>query len=303
MMVRLLFSLFLGLSSVAHAAEPNRYAATISAAERFTVGDTLVERHGKGPAMILIPGLASGSWVWQETVRQFAPTHTVYVLTLPGFDGHPAVAGKGMAAGLDSLRELIGTRKTGRAVLVGHSLGGTMALELAARYPDLVRGVVTIDGLPVFPGTEDWLPEQRKTMAAMMGARRATPVSFAAQQQQYMSGTGTLDMNRADELAKLSAKSDPDAVARYMGEGVGIDLRAMLGSITAPVLVLSPYAAVDGDMLQMTEEGKTAFYRTLMQGTPNVAVQSISPSRHFAMFDQPAKVTDAIRGFVASLPK
>lgn len=303
MMLRLILPLLLATATLAQAAEPNRYAATINATERFSVGATLVERHGKGPAMILIPGLASGSWVWQETVRQFAPSHSVYVLTLPGFDGHPAVAGKGMAAGLESVRELIATRKLSRPVLVGHSLGGTMALELAARYPDLVRGVVTIDGLPVFPGTEDWAPEQRKAMSAMMGARRATPVSFAAQQQQYMSGTGTMDMSRAGELAKLSGKSDPDAVARYMAEGVAVDLRGMLGSITAPVLVLSPYAAVDGDMLQMTEDGKTAYYRSLMQGVPNMTMQSISPARHFAMFDQPQKVTDAIRSFVGTLPK
>ena len=72
MMVRLLFSLFLGLSTVAHAAEPNRYAATISAAERFTVGDTLVERHGKGPAMILIPGLIVLYGAWKASRKKAA---------------------------------------------------------------------------------------------------------------------------------------------------------------------------------------------------------------------------------------
>ncbi|MFS2021060.1 alpha/beta fold hydrolase, partial [Massilia sp. CT11-108] len=75
------------------APETNRYAATIAPAERFEVGGVLVERHGKagngGRALILIPGLASGSWVWQDTIGAFAPDHAVYVLTLPGFDGRP----------------------------------------------------------------------------------------------------------------------------------------------------------------------------------------------------------------------
>ena len=291
-----------GLAAADKPQQPNRYAASITPAERFQVGATLVERHGSGPAMILLPGLASGAWVWQDTVRQFAPRHTLYVLTLPGFAGHPAAPDQGMAAALQSVRQLIESRKLGPAILIGHSLGGTLALELAARHPALVRGVVSIDGLPVFPGTEDWPAEQRAAMAARLAARRATPSEFAAQQQQYMSGTGTLDMSRADAMAELTAVSDPAAVARYIAEGIGGDLRAQLPSIKAPVLVLSPYAAVDGDQLQMNEEGKSAYYKALMQGTPNLTVQSISPSRHFAMFDQPQKVTDAIRRFVATLP-
>ncbi|WP_374011345.1 alpha/beta fold hydrolase [Massilia sp. Se16.2.3] len=43
--------------------------------------------------MILIPGLATGGWVWQEVVREFAPTRALYVVTLPGFDGRPGVNG------------------------------------------------------------------------------------------------------------------------------------------------------------------------------------------------------------------
>lgn len=307
MIARFVLALSLALPASFAAADkplpPNRYAANIIPAERFQVAGTLVERHGSGPAIILLPGLASGAWVWQDTVRQFAPKHTLYVLTLPGFAGHPAAPEQGMAAARDSVRQLIESRKLGPVVLVGHSLGGTLALDLAARHPALVRGVVSIDGLPVFPGTEDWPAEQRAAMAARLAARTATPAQFAAQQQQYMSGTGTLDMSRAEAMAELTATSDPAVVARYISEGIGGDLRAQLPSIKAPVLVLSPYAAVDGDQLQMNEEGKSAYYKALMQGTPNVTVQSISPSRHFAMFDQPQKVTEAVRSFIATLPR
>ncbi len=281
----------------------NRYAATIVAGERFKVGDATVERHGSGPALILVPGLAGGSWVWEETVRQFAPQHAVYVISLPGFAGHADVPGNGMAAAREWIRQLIESRKLGPAVVVGHSLGGALAMDLAARHPALVRGVVSIDGLPVFPGTEEWPSMQRTDMAARLAGRRTTQAEFAAQQQSYMSGTGTLDMSRAEQLAELTSASDPLAVARYVAEGIGTDLRSQLPAIKAPVLVLSPYAAVDGEQLQMSEEGKVAYYRSLMQGTPNVTVQSIAPSRHYAMFDQPHKVTQAVRGFIATLPK
>jgi len=43
-------------------------------------------------ALILIPGLDCGPWVWGNEVRRFGPSYTIYALTLPGFDGRPNVA-------------------------------------------------------------------------------------------------------------------------------------------------------------------------------------------------------------------
>ncbi len=298
-------ALMLVAAPLAHAANANRFAATLVPAEQFEVEGTLVERHGKGGTpLILIPGLASGAWVWQETVRQFMGEHAIYVLTLPGFDGRPAIPGKSTAAASESLHELIAQRKLVRPVLIGHSLGGTMAIAYAARNPDAVRGVISIDGLPLFPGTEDWDAIARARVADNIKSRpvATTAQAFASQQQEYMRGTGVVDMARADELAKLTAKSEPVAVMKYMAEAFALDLRPSLPAIKAPVLVMSPYFDADAEQLRMTEAAKTDYYKVLMAGTPNVNVVSISPARHFAMFDQPQKVTDAIRAFLKTLP-
>jgi pimeloyl-ACP methyl ester carboxylesterase len=174
-------------------AAPNRFAASVVPAERFDVGSMLVERHGqRGRPLILIPGLGSGPWAWQDTVREYSGQYTLYVVTLPGFDGRPAVAGAGFEAARNALQQLIATRKLDKPVLIGHSMGGALALAVASQSPDLVGGVVALDGLPVFPGTEG--------MARMAGMARSM---FAMGQQQYMRTIGTVDMAKADELAKL----------------------------------------------------------------------------------------------------
>lgn len=303
MIARLLLALTLSVAAPSFAEEPNRFAFTQSAAERVEIGATLAERFGSGPlAVILIPGLASGPWAWQDAVNDLKKDHTVYVLTLPGFDGRPAVAGAGIGAAQEALRELIASRKLDRPVLIGHSLGGTLSLGFAARHPDLVRGVVSLDGLPLFPGTEDWDLKRRGGVAAAIAQRKpAPPAQFAAEQQQYMRGIGVTDMARADELAKLTARSDPAAVMRYVGEVMTLDLRPVLASIKAPVLVLSPYLQLDADQQTMTEASKTAYYTALMDGTPNLTVVSVPQARHFAMFDQPQLVNGAIRDFLKTL--
>lgn len=303
-----LFAALLATCAPALAADlpqaPSRYAASLVPAERFEVGSMLVERHGqRGPPLILVPGLASGAWVWQDTVRQLAGEHVVYVVTLAGFDGRAPAAGNAMENAQQVLRQLIVSRKLAKPVLVGHSLGGTLSIALAEQDPDLVGGVVTIDGLPVFPTTETIPIGQRSQMAEGMKARMAgaTPAMFAAQQQQYMRGVGVIDMAKADELAKLTGKSDPAAVVEYMAETLALDLRAGLPKIKVPVLVIAPYFQVDAEGASITRDMKTEYYKSLMAGTPKVEVVSVAPARHFAMFDQPQQVADAIRAYLKSL--
>jgi len=272
-------------------AAPNRYAATIAPLERFEIDGVLVERHGSanGRPLILVPGLASGSWAWQDTIRAFSGSNPVYVLTLPGFDGRPAAPQAGVAAARAALARLIAQRKLAKPVIVGHSLGGTL-------------GVVSIDGLPVMPGTETMAPAQRASLAEGMRSRvAAAPAAFAAQQQTYMRTIGVLDMGKADELAKLSARSDPAAVGRYAADVLSLDLRPGLKDIQAPVLVISPWHDLDAAQQGVTENAKTDYYRSLLEGAPRVEVVSVAPARHFAMLDQPQKVNEAIRAFLSSL--
>lgn len=287
------------------AAAPNRFAAQPAPDESFEIKGMLVERHGSGaPPLILIPGLSSGGWVWGQTVRDLAPGHAIYVVTLPGFDGRPAVEGDPFDAARTALAALIAERKLAQPVLVGHSLGATLALALAQDLPQQIGGVVAIDGLPVFPRTENATPEQRVAMAEASAARMGALAgpAFAAQQQQYMRSTGMVDMGKADDAARLSSRSDPAAVAAYVGAVLKRDLRPGLAGIRAPVLALVPWYAPDAVLLDnIGSADKLAYYRELLSGTPRLQVESIDKARHFAMIDQPEAVSEAIRRFIKRL--
>src|SRR5580704_1318629 len=77
-----------------------------------TVGNLRVEKYGSGnPALILVPGLGCGAWSWRDTVAREAAKHTVYTVTLPGFDGLPPGANDTMDAAEASLVTLIAGEK------------------------------------------------------------------------------------------------------------------------------------------------------------------------------------------------
>lgn len=290
-----------------YAAPADDQMSTASAAQEFQVGSLYVEKYAnpkaKGAPIILIPGLTSGGYVWDETVKRLRGEHELYVVTLAGFSGKPAIAGPKLPKLKASLLELIQTQKINKPVLVGHSLGSASSIWFATEYSNLIRGVFGVDGLPVFPGTENMSPEQRKTMAentrtAMAGLDAAT---FASQQIQYMNFTGVLDPKLADSIGARAGKSDPAATADYMAELFMLDMRPDLHKISVPVAVVSPFYAPDFARFNMTEEQKNGLYKNLTNGIPNLKLISVNNSRHFVMQDQPEVFHQKLKDFLQDL--
>lgn len=273
-----------------------------------TVGTLKVERHGDhGQPVILIPGLQGGPWVWQQTIAQLQKDHVVYAVTLAGFDGMPAPTdGGNLFDRADaSLLQLIEQQKIDKPVLVGHSLGGTLALRFAGEHPKLISGVVAVDGLPIFPGMERVSAGQRQAMAAQMRTTMAaaTPEQFQAQALGYMQKVGVIDPALATRYAPMNARSDIKASAQYMAEDLAADLRPGLKNASVPILEISPYYATDFSQppMQLSEAQKTAYYQSLLANAPNAKAVSIAPSRHFVMLDQPTKFQQVLDDFLKTL--
>ncbi len=277
----------------------------------FRVGTLSVDRYGSaGRPLILIPGLSSGTWVWGGTIRHFAKSHVIYAVTLAGFDGVPAPRKKtGLIGQADaSLLAMIGRYKITQPVLVGHSLGGTLAILFATEHPGLIAGVVTVDGLPVFPlmsaAQREAAAQQVRSMAAHL-----TPAEFRQQQQRYMQSVGVINPELARQCAELSARSDPAAVSEYTAEDFELDLRPALKHMTVPLLAISPYYKTDferyaklNDRPLTTAEQKANYYRDLLENAPDARVETIAGARHFAMLDQPDRFYALLSGFLGALP-
>src|SRR5271156_6811385 len=90
-----------------------------------------VEITGKGKPMILIPGLASSGATWDSTVARYKDRYECHVLTLAGFAGEPRIDPPFLETVRKDLAASIRDKKRDKPVIVGHSLGGFMALWLA----------------------------------------------------------------------------------------------------------------------------------------------------------------------------
>ena len=287
-------------------------AATLPAApvpdRSFDAGSLGVQRFGHGDPVVLIPGLGSGPWEWSETIRHLAPSHTVYAVTLPGFDGRPAATAPLFARASADFWTLLAKEHIARPVVIGHSLGGTFAILLGEQHPERLRAIVAVEGLPIFPGLERVTPEQRAAAAEQAAGAMAnakTHEQFVDSEKKYMhTAGGVLDPDLADQAGELEAKSDPAAVAQWLREDLNSDLRPDLAKVTVPLLELAPYNAPDlaGAPVSYTEDQKVQYYRALLGGAPKLQVISISPARHFLMLDQPARFVAAVDAFLSQNP-
>jgi pimeloyl-ACP methyl ester carboxylesterase len=276
----------------------------LTPAASFEAGSVHVDRYGSGsPVLVLIPGLTDSGAVWDTTVARYAGTHTVFVLTLPGFGGRPPIA----APMLDTVDKDIAAflARANKPVLIGHSLGGFLAIRLAEEHRDLIRGAIAIDGLPVFAGMEKMTPEARANAAAAAGSRiaQATPAQFEMAQQSQL-GYMTKAANVAT-AASFSQGADIKATGTYMTELIAADLRPNLSGITVPFLEIGPFDATIDPLNpynpQATLAQKKAYYQSLFAGDPTAQVVMIDDSRHFIMLDQPVKLFAAIDAFLAAL--
>lgn len=100
---------------------------------------------GEGPVLLLIHGMAGTCANWREVIEPLAREHTVIAPDLPGHGESAAGGGDysigGLATGLRDLLLVLGHE---RATLVGHSLGGGVAMQMAYLFPEMVERLVLV---------------------------------------------------------------------------------------------------------------------------------------------------------------
>ncbi|GAC1392419.1 MAG: alpha/beta hydrolase [Vulcanimicrobiaceae bacterium] len=282
-------------------ASPMHPSATIE------VGSTHVDVYGSGePALILVPGLTDSAAIWSETIAQFAPTHKIYALTLAGFGGRKGGPSKLIDKAVADIASPITEQHLSKPVVIGHSLGGHIAIRTAAEHSDLIRGAIAVDGLPVFPGFDKMTADQRAATAQQMTAPMAR--QSAEQMQQFEKTQFLPYMTKPKNLDAAYAAgqgADPAATGEYMQELLSADVRPELGRVSVPLLELAPFdATLDPYNPQgpiKTAAEKVAIYTGLLSADKNAKVQLIDDSRHFIMLDQSQAFYNAVIAFLKAL--
>ena len=281
MRLAVIVAIVVAVASSAHAATPFEVRVT-----------------GSGPDVLLIPGLASSGAVWDDTVKQLCTSHRCHVFTLAGFAGVPAQPGPLLDDVDTALAAYIEQQHLKAPVVVGHSLGGFVALRLAIAHPADVGKLVIVDSLPALGAVrmDSLTPQQLRDFAPQMRTQMLAqdPAAYAAGQAQTIATlvTAPADVARVQAWGKAS---DRVTVIDAMADMLGEDLRPRLSAIKAPTLVMGSWIAYkDSSTLEQTRAVYERQYRTLA----GVQVAMSPAGRHFIMLDDPVWFEQTLEAFV-----
>jgi len=254
---------------------------------------------GRGPDVVLIPGLATSGDVWDATVKQLASSHRVHVVQVAGFGGVDAGVNGADGDILPALVAEMARYMAGleRPAVIGHSLGGLIALEVAARNPDAVGRVLVVDALPFFaltvsPGATVEMAKQMAT-AIRSQLMAQTDAQYSASVPMTTARLAKSPTARAD-VAKWTAASDRTVVAKAMYDDIVTDARPRLPQIRAKTIVLYAFDPTMG----VPPAAIDSLYSGAYADLPGVVLKRIDGSYHFIMLDQPDAFSREVDAFL-----
>jgi pimeloyl-ACP methyl ester carboxylesterase len=281
---------------LAGCATPGALDAKGFASDRITVTTT-----GSGPDVVLIPGLGSTREIWEGTVAA-VPGYRYHLVQVNGFGGHPIGGNGGTGPIVPLLAEEIARyiEESGldRPALIGHSMGGTLAMMIAARHPGAAAKLMVVDMLPAL-GMR-FAPGADAEGVAVVAAQVRDGLAAAAPQERrkHVEGTIATMIRTEDQRAAAiahSLASDQAMGARAMHDLIATDLRPELAGIKVPTTVLF----VRGPNIPMTDAQMEAVYNMSFSNLPQARLERIPDAWHFIMLDQPERFHGEVSAFLS----
>jgi len=200
-----------------------------------------VVKSGKGDkSIIFIPGCASSGEVWDDTRTKYEKDHTCYTLTMAGFAGVAPQPNSTFSVWVKSIADYIKENNIEKPVVIGHSMGGVMAMALASDYPDLIGKIIVVDGLPCLQAlmNPNFKPVEKPDCSAMSAQIVAASDSDFYKMQTMSIKQLMADTTKREQVIGWSMKSDRKTFAEMYCDFYNIDLRDKVKNIECPSLIL-----------------------------------------------------------------
>jgi pimeloyl-ACP methyl ester carboxylesterase len=234
------------------------------------------------PAVVFLHGVATSGWMWWQQVPAF-PDHLRLVVDLPGHGRSRDVPWVSLADAARQVAEVIRARTaTGRAHVVGLSLGGQIALSLLEHHPEVVdRAVISGVTVEPWPGrlliaAQAWL-----TTSALRSRRLVTAQAH----------TFGLPPEVESEFVANALAMRPGTYRRIVAEVARYRLAGALAGVRAPTLVVA-----GGNESDMIKNAVTAIPAVM----PDAAGRLVPDVGHGWNVEAPERFNDTVREWIST---
>ncbi|WP_343689969.1 alpha/beta hydrolase [Chitinophaga sp.] len=248
---------------------------------------------GKGSPILLFPGFACTGDLWQGVTGELSKHYECHIFTFAGFGDVPPIGKPWLPNIKDSVIKYVNNHKIQGATIIGHSLGGTLGLWLAATEPAMFKKIIVVDALPctgvlMMPGYKSENIGYDNPYSKKIREMDSTAfLEMAKQQTAYI----MLNKDKKSQVVEWIMKADRSTYVDGYVDLLKLDLRADLTKIKIPVVILAA-----------TYPNKAAIEKNYNEQYANLNEKTIyyaDNAAHFIMYDQPewflSKITESLR--------
>ena len=252
-----------------------------------------VLKTGKGKqAIIFLPGFASSGDVWNETKSNFEKEFTCYTFTMAGFAGVKPQPNASFKNWETEIVDYIKANKIEKPIIIGHSMGGGLALAIASDYPELISKIVVVEALPCLAALRDpsFKSQENNDCSSMLNQIGSMSEEEFLQMQKRNMAMLLADASKQDEVISWSMKSDRKTFGEMYCDFSNTDLREKITSIKCPSLILLEFG------FSNYKEPIEAQYKNLK----TASFQYSNKGLHFIMYDDKEWYLAQLNNFIKS---
>lgn len=268
-------------------------------------GHTVVYRMaGSGPAVVLIHGMINSSRHWREVAERLAVDHTVIAPDLIGHGDSATPRGDySIGAHAAAIRDLLSALGVRSATIVGHSLGGGVAMQFFWQFPERVDRLVLISSGGLGPDVSPLL-----RVAALPGASPALALAARPRVVAMITAIAAALERRGSSRA-VYANAIARALRPLQGEGARraflqtlravIDVRGQRVSAVDRLYLLGPVPSLivwgERDRTIPLDHGRAAH-----EAIPHSRFATLPRAAHFPHLEDPEGLADVLAEFLAT---
>lgn len=236
---------------------------------------------GKGQPLIFLPGFTCPGAIWDETITNLESKFKTYQFTYAGFGDVPEIEMPWYGTLANEIASYIEEQKLKNVIIIGHSMGGMLAIDIAARHPNRISKMVMVDALPCI--REIVMPQVPVEQIAFESPYNTQMINASDSALRVTAGYMAMGMSnqtsRHQELIGYIMNSDRETYVYGYTELLKLDLREKLATIPASTLILGADFP--------SKEAVMPNFESQFANLKNKEIKIASNSKHFIMFDQP----------------
>ena len=235
---------------------------------------------GQGDPVLLLPGFTCPGEVWEDTVAEISEKNECHLVTYAGFGDVPAVDSLWLYTIKNDISKYIQENEFSKLSIVGHSMGGTLALWLASEKQFTIEKLLIVDALPCMGAMmmPDYSSDKIKYDTEYNNnLLKMSDVEFSGMAKNF-AGYMSKSVSKHQQITDWIIKADRKTYVYGYTDLLKLDLRENLKNIESQVVILA--AANPSKSLI---EG---VYNNQFAALESKEIVYVENSAHFIMFDQ-----------------